>query len=84
MEDISTASSKQQVLTRRTLACTTVVSKQLPVSGSAICLGTMRVLTFGMRADMMVGGSFARTSALATGVCGAVEIAAAAATTETV
>jgi hypothetical protein len=33
----------------RRLGTTTVVSKQLPVSGSATFLGTMRVLTFGMR-----------------------------------
>lgn len=39
--------------TSLTFGMTTVVSKQLPVSGSAICLGTIRVLTFGMRADIV-------------------------------
>lgn len=35
-----------------TLGITAVVSKQLPVSGSAMFFGTIRVLTLGMRPDM--------------------------------
>lgn len=44
---------RQPQCSERTFGTTTVVSKQLPVSGSAICFGTMRVLTFGMRDDIV-------------------------------